>query len=287
MVGSAIRLGLIGDNIAESRAPELHAIAGRLCGLPVSYELLRPGDCGGTLKTVFGQCRDAGFRGVNVTYPYKERVIGHLAAADPAVAAMGTCNTVLFEPGGPQGFNTDYTGFIAAYRNTFGNAMPGRVALAGAGGVGRAIGFALAYLGADELGLFDLDERKSRALAEAIHAVYGHTPIRIAATIEEAVGGTDGLVNATPLGMGGLAGHGGCPFPRDLVAGRRWAFDAVYTPADTPFVLAARAAGLAAMSGYELFLYQGIHAFHHFTGRNVAEDRLRAELKRAHDRAPV
>jgi len=287
MVGSAIRLGLIGDNIAESKAPRLHEIGGRLCGLPVRYELLRPADVNRKFEDVFEQCRDAGFRGVNVTYPYKERVIGHLAAADPAVAAMETCNTVLFGPGGPQGFNTDYTGFIAAYRNTFGNALPGRVALAGAGGVGRAIGFALVRLGAEELGLFDLDVRKSRVLAEAIRAVHGHTLIRIAAAIEEAAGGADGLVNATPLGMGGLGGDGGCPFPLDLVAGRRWAFDAVYTPADTPFMLAARAAGFAAMSGYELFLYQGIHAFQHFTGRNVAEDRLRAELKHAQDPRPV
>ena len=284
MVGSPIRLGLIGGNIAESKAPELHVIAGRLCGLPVTYELLRPDDFGRSFEDVLWQCRDDGFRGVNITYPYKERVVAHLALADPAVQAMGACNTVLFEPGGPRGLNTDYSGFIVGYRNTFGNASPGRVALAGAGGVGRAIGFALARLGADELRLFDLDPQKAEALADAIRAVHGHTVIRISESVEEAAGGADGLVNATPLGMGGI---GGCPFPPELIAGQRWAFDAIYTPVDTPFMLAARAAGLAAMSGYELFLYQGIDAFQHFTGRNVAEDRLRAELMRAHDRVPV
>ena len=80
-----------------------------------------------------------------------------------------------------------------------------------------------------------------------------------------------------------MGGIGGCPFPVDLIAGQRWAFDAVYTPADTPFILAARAAGLSVLSGYELFLHQGIHAFRHFTGRDVAEDRLREELTRQTD----
>ncbi len=275
---------LIGGNIAELRAPELHAIAGRLCGLPVSYELLRPADFGRSFEEVLWRCRDAGFCGVNITYPYKERVVGHLAAADPAVQAMGACNTVLFEPGGPRGLNTDYSGFMAAYRNTFGEAAPGRVAMAGAGGVGRAIGFALARLGADELRLFDPDGGKARALADAMRAVHGHTLVRVADTVVDAAGGADGLVNATPLGMGGI---GGCPFPREAIGGQRWAFDAIYTPMDTPFMLAARAAGLAAMGGFELFLYQGIDAFRHFTGVEVAEDRLRAELMRARDRVPV
>ncbi len=281
---SPVRLALIGGNIAELKAPALHAIAGRLCGLPVTYELLRPADFGCSFEDVLWQCRDAGFRGVNITYPYKEQVVRHLIAADPAVQAMGACNTVLFESAGLRGYNTDYTGFIAAYRTTFGEAAPGRVALAGAGGVARAIAPALARLGADELRVFDIDREKAGALAAAVRAVHGHTLIHVAETIEDAAAEADGLVNATPLGMGGI---GGCPFPPDLMAGPRWVFDSIYTPMDTPFMLAARAGGLAAMSGYELFLYQGIDAFKHFTGRDVAEDRLRAELKRAHDQAAV
>ncbi len=284
MVGSAIRLGLIGANIAESKAPELHKIAGRLCGLSVTYELLRPAGLGHTFEAVFERCRKAGYRGLNITYPYKEGVLRNLDASDAAVQTVGACNTVLFESSGPQGYNTDYSGFIAAYRNRFGDALPGRVALAGAGGVGRAIGFALAKLGASELRLFDLDRRKSVALADAIGSAQEQTRIRISKTVDDAAGGADGLVNATPLGMGGI---GGCPFPRALIGGQRWAVDAVYTPVDTPFMLAARTAGLSAMSGYELFLYQGIDAFRHFTGRDVDEYRLRDELKLAADRAPV
>lgn len=280
MAESAIRLGLIGDKIAESRAPELHVTAGRLCGLPVTYELLRPGDRKRTFEEVLAHCREEGYRGVNVTYPYKERAVRHLAAADPAVEAVGACNTVLFERGGPRGCNTDYSGFIAAFRKTFGDLSPGRVALAGAGGVGRAIAFALAKLGAVELRLFDLDREKSRRLAEALGIAREGLRVNVCTSIEEAASGAAGLVNATPIGM---AGVGGCPFPDSLIAGQHWAFDAVYTPAETAFTRATRAAGVSTMSGSELFLYQGIHAFRSFTGHDVDEERLRDALKLLHD----
>jgi quinate/shikimate dehydrogenase (NAD+) len=281
MTGSPIRLGLIGDNIAASKAPALHTIAGRLCGLSVTYDLLVPADLGRTFEDMLRQCQDTGYRGVNITYPYKERVVEHLRIDDPTVHAIGACNTVLFEGAGPRGYNTDYSGFVAAYRNSFGDAPPGRVALAGAGGVGRAIGFALARLGASELRLFDLDRQKSIALGEAIRSIHKRTHIQMPVAIEEAAEDADALVNATPIGM---VGTGGCPFPRERISGQSWAFDAVYTPVDTLFLRAARAAGLSAMSGHELFLYQGIDAFRFFTGHDAPKDRLRKELKISEDR---
>ena len=47
---------------------------------------------------------------------------------------------------------------------------------------------------------------------------------------------------------------------------------------DTPFLLAARAAGLSTMSGYELLLYQGVDCFRIFTGRTVDVAALRSAL---------
>ncbi|MFA6267005.1 MAG: shikimate dehydrogenase [Pseudolabrys sp.] len=279
-----IRLGLIGDNIAESRSPALHRIAGRLTGLPVSYDLLRPSDLGRSFEDVLAWAEATGYRGLNITYPYKERVVGHLVVPDPAVRALGACNTVLFGQGRPEGWNTDYSGFIGGYRHIFGSEPAGRVAMAGAGGVGRAIAFALCELGATELRLFDVDARKSAVLADALRGVASGTTTIVADTIEEAASGADGLVNSTPVGMVGI---GGCPFPADVINGRRWAFDAVYTPVDTPFMVAARAAGLALMSGYELFFYQGVDAFRHFTGKDVPEATLRGALKQGEDQVPA
>ena len=114
-----IRIGLIGDNIAASKAPRLHKLAGRMHGVEVTYGLLVPAEQGGGFDELFDRCAAGDYHGINVTYPYKERAAARVGIESDLVRAMGTVNTVLFEPGGPRGFNTDHTGFIAAWRARF------------------------------------------------------------------------------------------------------------------------------------------------------------------------
>jgi shikimate dehydrogenase len=271
-----IRLGLIGDNIKRSKSPLLHTLAGQLCGLDVRYDTLIPADLGKTFDAVFERCQSDGYRGINITYPYKETLVSRLRIDDPRTAAIGACNTVVFDQDeGTRGFNTDGSGFAAAFRAAFPGTPPGIVAMAGAGGVGKAIAFALADLGASALRLFDQDRKKAEALATALAHAIPEMVVSIAGTIEDAVIGADGLVNCTPLGM---IGHPGTAIPKSLIGSQRWAFDAVYTPIDTEFLTDARAFGLATISGYELFFHQGVDAFRIFTGRSVDLAELRKKL---------
>lgn len=268
-------LGLIGDNIAASRAPLLHRLAGAQAGLSVRYDRLVPKEMERDFEAVFAQCRAGGYRGINVTYPYKERVTALVAIPDPLVRAMGAVNTVIFGEGMPQGFNTDHSGFIAAWRAARGAAAPGTVALIGAGGVGRAVAFGLVALGAREIRLFDRDAGRAEGLVRDLKPVAGGARITVVAGAEEAAERATGLVNCTPVGM---TGHAGTPLARAAMTGAEWAFDAVYTPAETQFLADAAAEGAAVISGWELFFWQGVHAWAHFAGRPLDEARLRAEL---------
>jgi shikimate dehydrogenase len=259
-----LRLGLIGGNIRHSRAPHLHKLCGRLVGLQVTYDLFVPAGIGNDFEAVFEQCRQSGMRGVNVTYPYKERVVPMVHIADDDVARIGSVNTVVFEETGPEGFNTDYTGFMAGFLGTFGNEPPGVAALVGTGGVGRAIAFGLLALGASELRLIDRDKSRAQSLASELEiAANGSMSVTVLDEVTAAIPGTDGIINATPLGM---VGYSGTAIPARLLGGQSWVFDAVYTPVETEFIQAARAAGLSILSGYELFFYQGVHAFELFAG---------------------
>lgn len=269
-----IRLGLIGDNIVASRAPDLHHAAARICGIDVSYERLAPRDLGLDFDGVFARARAEGLRGLNITHPYKERVLRFVTTEHPTVAAIGACNTVLF--GEPAiGLNTDYTGYVAAFRGRFGATPPGAVAMAGSGGAGKAVAFALAELGTKALTLFDVDARKSQALAAALKQHQGGMTISVAPSLETACEGADGLINCTPCGM---SGYGGDAFAGIQLRGRLWICDIVYTPIWTDFLKRAKARGADILDGYELFLYQGIHAFKHFTGYDVDASTLRHEL---------
>ncbi|WP_370269192.1 shikimate dehydrogenase [Nioella sp.] len=257
-----LHLGLIGDNIARSRSPLLHRLAGEQNGMTVQYDRLIPRDLGQEFNAVFDQCPGHGFRGINVTYPYKERAAAKVTVDDPWVRASGAVNTVLFDADGPKGFNTDYTGFVAAYRATRID-VPGISCLIGTGGVGRALAFGLVALKATEIRLVDRAMAKAEALADDLRAVAGDTRIAAFADATEAARGAQGLLNGTPVGM---VGYDGTPLAADAMQGADWAFDAVYTPVDTQFLKDATARGLDIISGYELFFWQGVHAWEHFSG---------------------
>jgi len=270
-----LHLGLIGDNIAASKAPRLHILAGQQNGIVVQYDRLVPAELDLGFDDVFARCAQSGYRGVNVTYPYKERAAGLVTIPDPLIREVGAVNTVLFEDTGPRGFNTDLTGFVSAYRSVMATQDPGVICLAGTGGVGRAVAFGLLYLGVSEMRLFDCDAGKAGTLADALGRANPDVSVRVCDTIEAAAQGADGLVNCTPLGM---VGYDGSAIPAHLMKGAGWAFDAVYTPVSTLFLQNAAAGGLRLISGYELFVYQGLHAWKLFADLPLDEATLRDSL---------
>lgn len=270
-----LKLGLIGDNIARSKSPLLHRLAGAQNGLPVQYDRLIPKDMDEDFDTVFDACATRGYRGINVTYPYKERAAKKVAIADPLVRAIGAVNTVLFEADGPQGYNTDYSGFISGYRQARGDQDPGISCLIGTGGVGRALAFGLVALGVSEIRLVDRDQEKAEALARDLRLAPDAPQVLVSSDTVAAASGAKGILNGTPVGM---VGYGGTPLTKNAMAGAEWVFDAVYTPVDTQFIQDATAEGLKVISGYELFFFQGVHAWAHFSGLPLDETRLRADL---------
>ena len=181
------------------------------------------------------------------------------------VAHLGACNTLIFSD--PiKGWNTDYSGFLAAWEGYGGG--PGVVAMAGAGGVARAIGPALAALKATEIRIWDMDAGKATALAAEIGPCARAIDMHDAA---DAVRTADGLVNATALGMGG---DGRSAFAADWIGGQAWAFDAVYTPTDTPFMNAANEARLTIISGFDLFRHMAIRSFTAYSDQSPDEGEI-------------
>lgn len=270
-----LHLGLIGDNIAASRSPLLHVLAGRQNGLVVRYDRLVPPDLALPFDAVFDHAA-ATLRGVNITYPYKEKAVARVTIPDPLVQAMGAINTVLFEPGGPLGYNTDYSGFMAAYQSLRGETAPGEVLVIGTGGAGRAVTFGLAALGVTSLRLVDQNRAKAEALAADLRSAAPALRIEVLDSAKEAAQGVTGLINCTPVGM---VGHDGSALDAASMQGAEWAFDAVYTPADTQFLRNAAAAGASVLSGWELFFWQGVHAWGLYSGGKALDlSALRQEL---------
>ncbi|MCA1533508.1 shikimate dehydrogenase [Bradyrhizobium sp. NBAIM03] len=251
--------GLIGAPIAHSASPAMHERAAEALGLRGHYQLIEvAGADAAGLRLMLEGVRRLGFAGVNVTYPYKEAVVPLLDALAPGAASMGAVNTVVVRDGRLTGHNTDTTGFARAVTPLLapsGNA----IALIGAGGVGKAIAFALASLNVADIRIFDSEP----ARAEKLAAMLAPRGARVAASVEDALEGATGLVNGTPVGM---LPNRDTPVPARLLRADLWVADAVYSPLITPLLAAAREKGAKIMTGRDLAIYQAADAFELFTG---------------------
>jgi shikimate dehydrogenase len=253
--------GLIGFPIAHSASPAMHEQAADALGVHCSYRLIEIAGAGrDQLRALLDDVRRQGFAGVNVTLPYKEAVLDLLDELSPTASAIGAVNAVAVCDGRLIGHNTDATGFARAAAGLVADSGNGAVAVIGAGGVGKAIVFALAGLGVAEIRIFDADRAKVDRLAAHLCAT---GRIVVAASVEDALSGAAGLVNATPVGM--LPSRG-TPVPDALLHGGLWVADAVYSPLWTPLLTAAKAKGARTMTGRELAVYQAVDAFELFTG---------------------
>jgi len=253
--------GLIGAPIAQSAAPAMHEQAAEALGARCHYQLIEvAGADPAELRALLDGVRRLGFAGVNVTFPYKEAVVPLLDEMSPGASAIGAVNTVVVRDGRLIGHNTDTTGFERAIGDLVAGSNHGPVALIGAGGVGKAIAFALANLGVVEISIFDADRVKAERLAMQLR---GRMEARVADDVANALQSAAGVVNGTPVGM---LPDRGMAVPEALLHRDLWVADAVYTPLWTPLLTAARARGAKVMTGRELAIYQAADAFELFTG---------------------
>ncbi len=257
-----IRLGLLGERIAYSRSPALHQAAFVAAGLAGSYELVPcpPESATATIAA----CRAAGFRGLNVTVPHKQRALAQCDALRPAAAQTGAVNTLVFAPDGTTtGDNTDVAGFLAGLPTEL--ELSGRTALVlGAGGAARAV---VAALRTTPLGRIVVTARRLEQAQSLGAEAVPWTESALAPLCPALV------VNATPAGTNAersssrwseaCALFGALPFGS---WDRPFAYDLVYVPAITPFLAIAVAAGCPTQGGRAMLVHQAVLAFEAFTG---------------------
>jgi shikimate dehydrogenase len=253
--------GLLGAPIAQSAAPAMHERAAEALDLRCHYQLIEVAGAGqDELRLLLEGIRRLGFAGVNVTFPYKEAVVDLLDELSPDAVLIGAVNTVVVRDGRLIGHNTDTSGFARAITHLVTASAHGPVALIGAGGIGKAIAFALAGLGVPDLRIFDSERAKAAKLAAQLD---GHAKASVTDSVEDALRGVVGVVNGSPVGM---LPNLGTPVPNHLLHAGLWVADAVYSPLWTPLLTAAKAKGATIMTGRDLAIYQAADAFELFTG---------------------
>ncbi|MEH1127103.1 shikimate dehydrogenase [Micromonospora sp. CPCC 206061] len=273
-----VLIGLIGEGIQRSHAPLLHQAEADRQGIRLHYTTIDSAERGlaaGDIPDLLRWARTLGYRGLNVTHPFKQEVVRYLDELSDVAQVLGAVNTIVFDGDISRGYNTDAPGFARSFARDFSDAPRDRVVQLGAGGAGCAVAHALLTLGVGTITLVDLDIAKSTWLAEALTVTFGEGRVTAALTGEltAALAEADGVVNTTPVGM---AHHPGSPVPEADLRKDLWVADIVYRPFDTALLRAARAVGAPTLHGGGMNAYQAAVAFELFTGRAADAEAMRA-----------
>ncbi|AQU84392.1 MULTISPECIES: shikimate dehydrogenase family protein [unclassified Halomonas] len=267
-----IKLGLVGEGIAKSQSPDLHERLGASLGEPVRYDLIDSrGVANFDFPNAIQRLRTDGYRGTNVTFPFKEQAARLADIRGEGVRRVGTANTLLFDANGLRAENTDYTGFISAYRHSFSNQPAGEVLLIGAGGVGRAVACALGELAVSHIHILEHDTSRAEGLSRDLNAMGINAACVAPEQVQRELPNWHGVVNCSPIGH---INHPGCPIETAGLGSQHWVFDAVYIPAHTELLNAAHRAGAKTLSGVDLFVFQGVDAFRFFTADCIPSEQV-------------
>tara|TARA_B100001113_G_scaffold93771_1_gene75062 strand:- start:1722 stop:2453 length:732 start_codon:yes stop_codon:yes gene_type:complete len=174
--------------------------------------------------------------GLNVTIPYKEKIITYLDEVDKAANKIGAVNTIAKKDDKLIGYNTDYIGFIKSFKNNlnFKNAL-----ILGTGGASKAIQYALNIKNIN----FDIGSRKNNKKYISYDL------------INDKIKDYDLIINTTPLGT----------FPDvskkpkinyNLINENHFCYDLIYNPEKTSFLKECEKKGARIMNGLEMLKSQ-------------------------------
>lgn len=271
--------GVVADPVAHSLSPLIHNAAFRKLGLDCVYLPFRvPRD---DMSQFVRSCPQLGVHGLSVTIPHKEAIVSELSNAAPAVRETHACNTVVFDEGAVNGYNTDYSSALSSILDALGGkeaSLKDRgVLLLGAGGVSAAIAHALVSRQAK---VYIANRTLSRAQDLATRT--GATAI----PWEEREKFMDGvLVNGTPIGMHPNVDE--APFNAAKLDRKAVVFDTVYNPEQTLLIKQAREHGCRTVTGVEMFVRQAAMQFKLFTGHDAPTEVMRDAVHRAIGAAQV
>lgn len=260
-------VGLIGYPIGHTLSPAMHNRAFEY--LDLNYLYLPFPVKESNLKEALRALPALSVVGVNVTLPYKERVLEYLDEVSEEAELTQAVNTILVKDSRLIGYNTDGKGFVTSLKKgaEF-NPRDKKVVIIGAGGASRAVSIGLAKEGVEKITLIDIVFNKAQSLAS--HIAKNISKVEVAAVKEEGLGKevreADILINATPLGM---RPDDSLPIDPKLLHPNLLVYDLIYNPSKTKLLSEAERIGAKTLNGIGMLLYQGALTFTIWTDKEA------------------
>jgi len=262
------RYAVIGNPVAHSKSPWIHAEFARACRQDLEYTRIEAPLDG--FRAAADAFRAAGGKGMNVTLPFKEEAHAYSQRLSERAGRARVVNTLSFSAQAASGDTTDGVGLVTDLRNQGVRLKGARVLLMGAGGAAQGVAGELLDAAVSSMVVANRTLSRAQALAERFPG------LRACPYGELAEQQFDLVVNATSAGLQEEA----AALPPGVLRKGLLAYDMVYGR-DTAFLAAARAAGARASDGLGMLVEQAAESFFIWRGVRPETAGLLARLRGA------
>ena len=283
--GTTELIGLLGQPVSHSLSPVMHNAALKAMALDWRY-MAFPCDAE-NLKAVLDGLQAMGCRGLSVTIPHKQQVVGLCQELSPLARRLGAVNTLTpLKEGGWHGHNTDMEGFLAPLQTQLEQWLGAEAVVLGCGGSARAVVAGLQQLPLtaihvagrrpDALDTFLKDLREDQCNDSVPLIAMSLDPEPLSRVLKR----SKLVVNTTPVGMQGHGDDKAMPLGSDLwttsLDSSVTLYDLIYTPRPTPWLELGQEHGCRTIDGLEMLVEQGAAALRRWSGReDVPVDQMR------------
>ena len=270
------RYAVIGHPIAHSKSPQIHAAFAAQTGQDLVYEaiLCEPE----ALKSRILEFRDQGGRGMNITLPFKQEVMGLATEQSPAVRLAGAANTLIFSKTQIIAHNTDGLGLVRDLEVNLQFPLAGKsVLLLGAGGASYGVVGPLLAAAVSALVVVNRTQDKARGLVDSFSHLSGSIALSTLphGDLMESSRRFDVVINATSAGLSGQR----LALPKNIFSPGALAYDMVYGR-ETIFMAFARAQAVQVADGLGMLVEQAAEAFYLWRGLRPQSGPVINELRR-------
>ncbi len=239
---------VIGNPIEHSLSPKIHNYWIKKNNIEAEYEKKKINE--EDIKNIIEEVKRGDISGINVTVPFKNKVIPFLEELTPEAKESQSVNTIYKENGKIIGHNTDIAGFELAIRHLKYDAKNKKIFILGAGGVVPSIILALKKIGTSKIIL----SNRTKKRAEDLKIYFKDLEIVDWGKITD----FDMIINATSIG---LKINDEIKLDYEKIGLNKFFFDIIYNPTETNFLKKAKKIGNRIENGKMMFIYQAHQAF--------------------------
>ena len=248
------KFGIIGNPIKHSLSPVLHKYWLQKYNINADYEIIEADDK--ELPVIIKKIKQEDYIGINVTLPFKQKIINHIDKIVNDAELTGSVNTVLLNDNKIViGENTDVYGLQAAYLKEIEKNFNKKALIIGAGGVSPSVILSIKKSGIKNISITNRTNEKCIFLKKK----FNFLSIIPWTNLKSEIKNFDIIVNATSLGL-----KNGEDFNFNFTNTKNEVIyiDTIYNPLETKTFKYLKEEGRKVFNGLDMFIYQGQKSFY-------------------------